>query len=55
MKWGFLLESTLLVDGDEKNKLPFLKEIHNILLLLNDFLSNWISFTSGDNQILPMS
>lgn len=53
---GFLLEPTLIGDGDEKNKLPLLTEVqNNTSLLLNSFLSNWISSTNCKNQIVPIS
>ena len=53
---GILLEPTLIGDGDEKNKLPLLKEVqNNTSLLLNAFLSNWISCTNSKNQIVPIN
>jgi len=53
---GILLEPTLIGHGDEKNKLPLLKEVqNNTSLLLNAFLSHWVSSNNSKNQIVPIS
>ena len=53
---GPLLEPTLIGDGDTKNKLPLLTEVHSgTSLLLNAFLSNWISSTNNRSLTVPIS
>lgn len=53
---GLLLEPTLMGDLDTQNKLPLLTEVeYGTSLLLEAFLSNWISSTNSKNQIAPIS
>lgn len=53
---GPLLEPTLIGDGNTKNKLPLLIEVHSATsLLLNAFLSNWISSTNNRSLTVPIS
>lgn len=53
---GYLLKPTLLGDRDKQNKLPLLTEVEfGTSLLLNAFLSNWISSTKSKDKIVPIS
>ena len=53
---GYLLKPTLPGDRDKQNKLPLLTEVEfGTSLLLNAFLSNWISSTKSKDKIVPIS